>query len=90
MAKSSRTVIGSICKSKDAAKPDYIKINEDVSLKKGDFLNLESKAYKLKNLDEAVSAGRLQADAAERIRKNIEEFHKDWVRFDIVKVEKNS
>jgi hypothetical protein len=89
MAKSKRLTIGSVCKSKDAAKPDYIKINEDVTLKKGDFLNLESKAYKLKSLDEAVTAGRLQGDAAERIRKNIEEFHKDWVRFDIVQVIKD-
>jgi hypothetical protein len=39
-----RAVIGSVVKSKEPGQPDYIKIGQDVTLKKGTILRLESKS----------------------------------------------
>jgi hypothetical protein len=86
MAKSKRSVVGSVCKSKDAGKPDYIKIRDDMSLRKGQILRLESKKFQLDSLQGAVSAGKLSAELAEKIRERIEKIP-DWVRFEIVAVE---
>jgi len=86
MAKSKRSVVGSVCKSKDAGKPDYIKIRDDMSLKKGQILRLESKKYQLESLQGAVSAGKLSSELGEKIRERIEKIP-DWVRFEIVAVE---
>jgi|DEB19_MinimDraft_3_1074340.scaffolds.fasta_scaffold66083_1 hypothetical protein len=86
MAKSKRSVVGSVCKSKDAGKPDYIKIRDDMSLKKGQILRLESKKYQLESLQGAVTAGKLSSELGEKIRERIEKIP-DWVRFEIVAVE---
>ena len=53
-----RIQIGSILKGKDG-KGDYIQIKEDVTLKKGDFLNLESQASKIASLQAAIANGKL-------------------------------
>jgi hypothetical protein len=86
MAKSKRSVVGSVCKSKDAGKPDYIKIRDDMSLRKGQILRLESKKYQLESLQGAVTAGKLSSELGEKIRERIEKIP-DWVRFEIVAVE---
>jgi hypothetical protein len=86
MAKAKRSVVGSVCKSKDSGKPDYIKIRDDMSLKKGQILRLESKKYQLESLQGAVSAGKLSSELGEKIRERIEKIP-DWVRFEIVAVE---
>jgi len=83
-----RIQIGSVLKSKDASQPDYIKINEDVTLKKGDTLNLESKKSKLASLEKNVENGKLSGDLADKIREGIEKMP-DFVRFEIVKVTKD-
>lgn len=83
-----RFQIGSVLKSKDASQPDYIKINEDVTLKKGDILNLESKKSKLASLEKNIENGKLSGDLADKIREGIENM-KEFVRFDIVKVTKD-
>lgn len=88
MAKTRRVDIGSVCKSKDPGKPDYIKIANDVVLKRGQFLNLESKAQRLASLTEAVEAGKLSEEVADKIRENVEKNHKDFVRFSISYIEK--
>lgn len=89
MAKYKRTTIGSIVKSKENGKPDYIKVNGAHVLKDGQFLNLESKAFQLASLEEAVKAGKLSGDAAEQARARINNIP-DFVRFTIVAVEKES
>ena len=86
MAKSKRSVVGSVCKSKDAGKPDYIKIRDDLRLRKGQILRLESKKFQLDSLQGAVSEGKLSGDLAEKIKERIEKIP-DWVRFEIVALE---
>jgi len=88
MGKYTRTEVGSICKSKDAEKPDYIKVNTDITLKKGDILNLESKKSKLEGIDTAVQNGKLSQDKADEIIEKINAMP-EWVRFSIVRVVKN-
>jgi hypothetical protein len=86
MAKSKRSVVGSVCKSKEAGRPDYIKIRDELTLRKGQILRLESKKFQLESLDSAVSSGKLSSDLGDKIRDRIEKIP-DWVRFEIVAVE---
>lgn len=79
MAKVKYVEIGSVIKGQDG-KPDYIKIKEDVSLKAGSFLNLESKASRLAGLEKSVADGKLSEEMAEKIRVNVEKTP-EWVRF---------
>lgn len=83
-----RVQVGAVLKSKDPSQPDYIKINEDVTLKKGDILNLESKKSKLASLEKNVENGKLSGDLADKIREGIEKMP-DFIRFEIVKVTKD-
>jgi uncharacterized Zn finger protein len=83
-----RLKVGSVLKSKDASQPDYIKVDADVSLKKGDILNLESKKSKLASLEKNIENGKLSGDLADKIREGIEKMP-DFVRFEIIKVTKD-
>ena len=87
MAKYRRTTIGSVVKGKEGG-ADYIKISKDVTLKQGDFLNLESKSAQLKSINEAVQNGKISGEVAEGIIENIEKIP-DFVRFQIVRIEKS-
>lgn len=85
-----RTKIGSVLKSKvedgdTSPKPDYIKIDTDVMLKKGDTLSLESKKSKLASLEKNIENGKLSGDLADKIREGIEKMP-EFVRFEIIKV----
>lgn len=80
-----RQKVGSVLKSKDTTQPDYIKIDTDVVLKKGDTLSLESKKSKLASLDKNVENGKLSGELADKIREDIEKIP-DFVRFEIIKV----
>lgn len=82
MAKKFRKVIGSVVKSQDASKPDYIKISQDVVLTKGMFLNLESKNQQLASLEAAVASGKLKEEYAAKSRERIERIP-PFVRFEI-------
>jgi hypothetical protein len=86
MAKSKRSVVGSVCKSKEAGRPDYIKVRDELTLRKGQILRLESKKFQLESLDSAVSSGKLSSDLGDKIRDRIEKIP-DWVRFEIVAIE---
>ena len=87
MAKYKRAVVGSVVKSKEAGKPDYIKVNGNHVLKDGQYLNLESKQFQLSSLEEAVKNGKLSGDAAQAARERINKIP-EFVRFQIVSVEK--
>jgi len=76
-----RRDIGSVIKGKDG-KPDYIKISQDVTLKKGQYLNLETKARQLENLQKSVASGKLSTDLGEKIKERLENTP-EWVRFNI-------
>lgn len=92
MAKYKRQVIGQVIKGKKdegtgVVKADYIKMDQDVTLKKGQYLNLENKASQLKGIDEAEHAGKLTSEVASNIREKIEKIP-DFVRFQVVLLEK--
>jgi hypothetical protein len=98
MAKSKRTVVGSVCKSKDAGKPDYLVLRGNTAEElaralmkadktKGISLKLESKKFQMDSLDQAVSSGKLSGDLAEKIKADRISKIPDWVRFEVVLVE---
>lgn len=72
------TKVGAVLKSKKGSL--YIKIDTDVSLKKGMNLTLQDPR---KKLEESVAAGRLTEEKAEEYRTKIP----DFVRQDIFLVE---
>ena len=78
-----RIQVGSIMKGKEN-KGDYIKITEDVTLKKGDFLNLENKASKIASLNAAIESGKLSQEVGQKLLENAEKMP-DFVRFEITK-----
>jgi hypothetical protein len=71
-----RKKIGGVYKSKDPNKSNYIKIDlQDkgaVTLKHGEYVQVESKAYQLRSLDAALEAGRLSADSAAAAKARVE------------------
>ena len=89
MAKQKRVIVGSIIKNKDNTKPDYIKMDKDVVLKKGQYLNLESKKLQIEKLEAAGKAGKLSEDLVEKMKANLEKIP-DFVRFQIVLLEQQA
>lgn len=76
--------VGSICKRKDG-NGDYLKVGMDISLKKGDILNLNSKKDQLEHLETMVESGRLSPEVASKRRERINQIP-EFVRFEIVLV----
>lgn len=61
--------VGTISKRKDG-KGNYLKVQNDIKLTKGQFLNLESVADQIKGYEEGAQAGRITEDfAADQIKK---------------------
>lgn len=83
-----RTVVGSVVKNRDTSKPDYIQIGTDVALKKGTYLNLESKAFQLQSVASILETGKMSPENAEKAKERINKIP-DFVRFQIVLVEKS-
>lgn len=73
--------VGSVVKGKDG-KPDYIKINVDVALKKGEFVNLESAAGMKKRADELEADGKMTPEAASKMRERADKIP-SFVRFNL-------
>lgn len=84
-----RTVVGSVVKSKEAGQADYIKINTDITLKKGETLRLESKKDQLARIDTLESSGKFDAEFANTLRERANKIP-DFVRFEIVKLDKTA
>lgn len=82
-----RLTIGSVNKPKDPLKPKYIQISknlkEPVVLHPGQFINVESKADQLANLDKSVASGRLSPEQADKIRDRVNKIP-DWVLAELV------
>lgn len=76
-----RKVIGSIVKGQNG-KADYIKINADVVLTKGQFINLESKAQKIKGLQDAIANQKLSPEMGRSMLESAEKMP-EFVRFEL-------
>ena len=59
--------LGDIVKDRDGSKPDYIKVTQDMVLKKGDFLKVESPKAQLASLTRAIEEGKLSGEIAEKM-----------------------
>ena len=82
-----RSVIGSVVKNRTPGKADYISIREDVTLRKGENLMLESAKGQLESITAAVAAGKISEDLGEKIKERISKIP-DFVRFEIVRINK--
>ena len=88
MAKFKRLTVGSVIKSSDPEKSNYIKMNADVSLKKGQFLSVESKKFQLSSLEKAIKAGKLSPEIGSKMLEKVNKIP-DFVLGDIILLEKN-
>ena len=79
MAKLKRVSVGSVLKSKEAGKPDYIKMRD------GKIYRLESQKTQLESLEKAVAEGKLTGEVAESIRERINKIPA-FVRFEIIEL----
>ena len=79
-----RRVIGSVVKAKEGT-GSYIKIREDVVLKKGQSLRLESAKAQLASLEAAVTAGKLSNDMADKVRERISKIP-TYLMFEIIQL----
>jgi hypothetical protein len=100
MAKFKRVTVGSICKAKEANRPDYLKVRGDTveqfakallaaDRTKGMSLKLESKSFQLQNLADAVSQNKLSADMATKVEERINKIP-NYVRFEVILLEENT
>lgn len=86
-----RKQIGKIVKkSEDKQRfPDVkefsLKIDEDITLKAGTYLNLENKAFKLASLE--ANKGKMSEESYTKALERIEK-HPDFVFFEVVKITK--
>lgn len=64
----------------------YIKITEDINLKKGDFLNLENKKVKLASLE--ANRDKMSTEVYEAALERIEKMP-DFVQFELIRVTKD-
>lgn len=92
--KFTRRVVGSVIKSNDPEKPNYMKFRltgdkKPLTIEDGMTLSVESKAFQLKNLEKAAAAGKLSEDLVEKIKARIEKIP-DFVLGEIVLVQRNS
>jgi len=83
-----REIIGKVLKGKDG-KADYIQIKQNVTLKEGEYLNLESKKQQLDKVNDLLQEGILSSENALKASERIEKMP-DFVRFEIVRVTKDA
>lgn len=83
MAKKKRIKLGNVVKSKDATKPNYLQVQQDITLKKGQYINFESKKYQIESLNAAIAAGRLSEEIGTKMLANIEK-QPEWVLVEAV------
>lgn len=93
MAKSKRTIIGSVIKSNDPTKPDYIKFNLKMvaggvlTIKDGQTVAVETKKYQTESLQKAIQSGKVSEDFGAKIQSRIDKIP-DFVRGEIILIEK--
>lgn len=83
--KYNRRVIGSVLKDSKDEKKSYIKIREDVVLKGGSTLSLESPQQQLESAERAHAEGKLTEEVMIKIRERIAKTP-SFVRFEIIQL----
>lgn len=87
-----RTVVGSILKSKDDTKPNYLKVNlykqEEIVLKNGQSLQVLSKNFKLKDLQRLRQEGKLDDATLDKMEEQANKMP-DFVMAEVVLLERN-
>lgn len=78
-----RIKVWSFLKNKEEGKAPYIKVDNDVSFKKGDIIRVESKKFQLASLEAAVQAGKLNGEQAEKARERVNKMP-DFVLGDLI------
>ena len=83
--KSKRTIVGQILKGKDG-KSDYIKVDADITLTKGEFLELENASTIRRRAEELLEQGKIDEKFADVLRESADKIP-SFVRFRIIKKE---
>ena len=83
--KTKRRVVGSVLKSQKNPKEFYIKFRDDLVVKKGDVLRLESKKQQIESLEAAVAANKLSGELSAQIRARIDRIP-EFVAFELIKL----
>ncbi len=89
----SRTTVGSVVKSQDPSKSNYVKFylkntGGTLTITDGQTLSVESKSFQLKSLESAVAAGKLSEENASKARERIEKIP-DYVMAELILVTKS-
>jgi hypothetical protein len=90
MSNYKRQTIGSVYKSRDPTKSNYIKIKdniEPVTLTPGSFIQVESKAFQLASLAAALEKGVLSEENAAKAEERINKIP-DFVLAELIYVKK--
>lgn len=86
-----RLKLGSVYKSKDPEKSNYIKIDlkskDTVTLKHGEYVQVESKAFQLRSVEKALEKGVLSKENAKKATDRINEIP-DYVLGELILVTK--
>lgn len=92
MGKYSRKNVGSIYKSKLQDQSDYLVFRipegEELTFRNGDKLQVETKDFRLKNIEQGVANGRLSEDVALALKEKAEKTP-EFVRAELVLLTKN-
>lgn len=92
--RSKRVVVGSILKSKEDGKPDYLKFNlvtkdgntkvpgGTLTIKDGQTLTVETRAYQLQNLERSLQDNKITEEFYNKQKENME--RTNFVRADLV------
>jgi len=87
-----RTTVGSIMKSKDDTKSNYLKVNlykqESITLKHGQSLQVLSKSFKLKDIARLRKEGKLDEETLDKMEAQAEKMP-DFVMAEVVLLERN-
>jgi hypothetical protein len=69
-----RINIGSVVKSKDKEKSNYVKVRSDlgpITLQPGEYIQVESPQFQLESLDRLADKGILSAENAEKAKERV-------------------
>lgn len=70
--KRKRIIVGDMLKAKaGSSSAPYIKVSQEVTLRPGDIISVESKGYQLQSLEAAKTAGKISDDLYETRKEQI-------------------